>query len=346
MKATVREITDLVGGKLLAGQEGRELSNFASLDLARSCCVSFFGNEKYLEQFRNTEAGAILVPTDEVIPLAPSDAALILVENPVLAFDQVLKAYGPQAVEHEPGVSETAFVDASASVDPTACILANATVAAGAEVGADVTVGYGAVIGENSVIGAGTQIGANAVLTEGSVVGSRVIIHAGAVIGADGFGFEFVEGRHQKIDQNGIVRIEDDVEIGAGTTIDRARFGETVIGEGTKVDNLVQIGHNVVIGKHCIIVAQTGISGSARIGDYVTLAAQCGVAGHLRIADRVTCGGRSGVISSIDEPGGTYFGYPAKPLKEDRRESMHIKKLGGLLKRVARLEKLLETDDN
>jgi len=158
------------------------------------------------------------------------------------------------------------------------------------------------------------------------------------VVGADGFGFEFIDGRHRKIEQLGIVRIGDDVEVGASSTIDRARFGETVIGEGTKIDNQVQIGHNCIIGKHCLIVAQSGISGSTRIGDYVTLAAQCGIAGHLFIADRVTFGARSGVIASIREPGGTYFGYPARPFKEDRREAMRLKQLGRLFRRVKALE--------
>jgi UDP-3-O-[3-hydroxymyristoyl] glucosamine N-acyltransferase len=170
------------------------------------------------------------------------------------------------------------------------------------------------------------------------VIGDRVKLHPGVVIGADGFGFELTEGRHHKIEQLGIVRIGNDVEIGASTTIDRARFGVTEIGDGTKIDNQVQIGHNCIIGKHCIIVAQTGISGSTRIGDYVTLAAQCGVAGHLTIADGVTCAARCGVISSITEPGGTYFGYPARPIKDDRRDAMHIKQLGTLLKRVKDLE--------
>ncbi len=208
----------------------------------------------------------------------------------------------------------------------------------GASIGRGSRIGAGAYVGEGVEIGDDCVIGPNVTLCQGCLVGNRVILHPGVVVGADGFGFEFDQGRHRKIEQLGIVRIGDDVEIGASTTIDRARFGETVIGEGTKIDNQVQIGHNVLIGKHCIIVAQTGISGSTRIGDYVVLAAQCGVAGHLTIADRVTFGGRSGVISSIDEPGGTYFGYPARTLKEDRRDSMRVKQLGNLLKRVKDLE--------
>lgn len=337
MNTTVGEVASLVEGKLLRGDEGAILTNFAALDQADTSCVSFFGNAKYKDQLASTEAGLVLVPTEEVD--VPETVALVLVENPVLAFDAIVRAFGVQPPVFEAGVHEAAWVAPEAQFDPSkVSILPNATVAAGVVIGNGTRIGSGAVIGENAIIGDDCEIGPNVTVREGCVIKDRVIVHAGVVVGADGFGFEFVEGRHKKVEQLGIVRIEDDVEIGASTTIDRARFGETVIGEGTKIDNQVQIGHNVIIGKHCIIVAQTGISGSTRIGDYVTLAAQCGIAGHLTIADKVTCGGRSGVIASISDPGGTYFGYPAKPLKENRRESMHLKQLGGLLKRVKKLE--------
>ncbi len=341
MKTTVAEIIELVGGKLLRGEPETELSSFASLDRADSSCVSFFGNAKYLDQLEATKAGLVLVPVEEAP--APESSAVVLVENPVLAFDAIIREYGVKPPEFVAGVHEAAWVAADATLDESeVSVLANATVSAGAAVGKGSRIGSGAVLGEGVVVGEDCEIGANVTIREGCIIGDRVILHPGVVIGADGFGFEFVEGRHQKIEQLGIVRVESDVEIGASTTVDRARFGETVIGEGTKIDNQVQIGHNVIIGKHCIIVAQTGISGSTRIGNYVTLAAQCGVAGHLEIADQVTCGGRSGVIQSITEPGGTYFGYPARPIKEDRRESMRIKQLGGLLKRVKALEKKAE----
>ena len=178
-------------------------------------------------------------------------------------------------------------------------------------------------------------------IREGSQIGARVVLHSGVVVGSDGYGYELMEGRHQKMLQAGIVEIGDDVEIGANTCIDRARFGATVIGEGTKVDNLVQIGHNVKIGKHCLVVAQTGISGSSEIGDYVTLAAQSGVGGHVKVASKTTCAGRTGVIADTDE-GEFYFGYPAKPLKEWARGQMHLKRLPTLLKRIAGLEKRIE----
>jgi UDP-3-O-[3-hydroxymyristoyl] glucosamine N-acyltransferase len=341
MNTTVGSVAEMVGGRLLRGEAAQVLTNFAALDQADSTCVSFFGNPKYLEQLERTRAGLVLVPEVEV--KADHALALVVVENPILAFDQIIRAYGTLPPPFAAGVSPVAFVDPGAVVNSEKVSIApGASVLRGACIGDGTRIGAGAVVGEGVVIGEDCVIGANVTVCQGCLIGNRVILHPGVVIGADGFGFEFVEGRHRKIEQLGIVRIGNDVEIGASTTIDRARFGETVIGEGTKIDNQVQIGHNCLIGKHCIIVAQTGISGSTRIGDYVVLAAQSGVAGHLSIADRVTLGGRSGVISSIDEPGGTYFGYPARPFKEDRREAMRVKQLGNLIKRVKDLESKLE----
>lgn len=344
MHATVAEIISLVDGKLLQGSETKILTNFASLDQADNESVSFYGNEKYRDQLQSTQAGLILLNSTETA--APSHCAVVTVENPVVAFDLVLKRFGQGHLPLVPGISPSAVVMNRTVIDESSVEVApNATVCSGAQIGRGSRIGPGAVIGQDVRIGEDCEIGANVTIREGCLIGNRVILHPGVVIGADGFGFEFVDGRHRKIDQLGIVRIEDDVEIGASTTIDRARFGETVIGEGTKIDNQVQIGHNCRIGKHCVIVAQTGIAGSARIGNYVTIAAQCGIAGHIGIADRVTLAARCGVVSSITEPGGTYFGYPAKPMKEVLRDNMRIKQIGALQKRVKELEKELETKD-
>jgi UDP-3-O-[3-hydroxymyristoyl] glucosamine N-acyltransferase len=341
MNTTVAEITGLVGGTLLQGSEAAVLTNFASLDQADRGSVSFYGNEKYREQLRATQAGLVLLSKSDVA--APDHCALVAVENPVVAFDLIVKRFGQSLIPLTPGISPHAFVGEGAALNETTVeISPNATVCAGAQIGRGSRIGPGAVIGQDVRVGEDCEIGPNVTIREGCLIGNRVILHAGVVIGADGFGFEFVDGRHRKIDQLGIVRIEDDVEVGASTTIDRARFGETVIGEGTKIDNQVQIGHNCRIGKHCIIVAQTGIAGSARIGNYVTIAAQCGIAGHIEIADRVTLAARSGVVSSIAEPGGTYFGYPAKPIKEVLRDNMRIKQIGALQKRVKELERELK----
>lgn len=344
MNTTVGDILAMVEGRLLRGEASAVLTNFAALDQADASCASFYSNEKYRDQFARTRAGLVLVGGEGLD--APEAGAIGLVENPVIAFDRIIRAYGSLPPAFVPGIAPGAYVDPGADLDPSQVSVGpNASVLRGARVGRGTRIGAGAVVAEDASVGEDCQIAPNATVCHACVVGDRVILHAGVVIGADGFGFEFENGRHRKIEQLGIVRIGNDVEIGASSTIDRARFGETVVGEGTKIDNQVQIGHNCFIGRHCIIVAQTGISGSTRIGDYVVIAAQCGVAGHLTLADRVTLGGRSGVISSIDEPGGTYFGYPARPLKEERRDAMRVKQLGNLLKRVKDLEARLGKSD-
>ncbi len=343
MKTTIGEIAELVGGTVSGGDSDGEIRGFASLEVAQQDQVSFFGNEKYAAQLGETAAGAVLTGTTEV--KVPDGVALIHVENAIMAFDAIIRKYGVKPPAFTVGVSESAFVGADCTFDPDKISVSpNATLMDGVMIGKGSRIGANSVISNNATIGENCEIGPNVTVREGCIIGDNVIIHPGVVVGADGFGFEFAGGKHVKIEQLGIVRVENDVEIGANTSIDRARFGETVIGEGTKIDNLVQIGHNCVIGKHCIIVAQTGISGSTRIGNYVTLAAQCGVAGHLSLADQTTFGGRSGIISSVNEPGGTYFGYPARPLKEDRRQSMRIKQLGNLMSRVKALEAKLKDD--
>jgi len=345
MDATIGSIVDLLGGVLLRGERGTVVNGFAALEDALSSQISFYANPKFEAALKKSRAGVILVRDGLEVP-APGQAALIGVADPAIGFDQLVAKYGMKPPEFVPGLAKGCHVDPSVVMDKLrVSILPGAVVLKGVVIADGTRIHAGAVIGENVRIGKDCEIGPNVTIREGCILGDRVIIHAGSVIGADGFGYEFEGGRHRKVNQMGIVRIGDDVEIGASTTIDRARFGETVIGEGTKIDNQVQIGHNAVIGKHCIIVAQCGISGSAKLGNYVTLAARVGIAGHIEIADRVTVGGKSGVISSITEPGGTYFGYPAKPIKESLRTEMQIKKIAGLLNRVKELEKRLEELD-
>ncbi len=342
MNLTLQALADLVGGQILRGEPDRVFTGFASLKEAREGDVSFFGNEKYARDLEASAAGVVLVRSAEV-PAAES-AALIGVENPVMAFDVVLRHYAVPKPAFQPGVHPTAVVADDAKVDPEKVSIGpKAVIEAGAEVGDGTRIGPGSVIGTGARVGRDCEIGPGVYVLYGCLVGDRVILHPGVVLGADGFGFEFVDGRQQKIEQLGIVRLEDDVEIGASTTVDRARFGETVIGEGTKIDNQVQIGHNVVIGRHCIVVAQSGISGSTRIGDYVVLGARTGVAGHLKIGDGAITGGRSGVIADV-KPGEKVFGYPAKPFKESMRTSMYVKRLGGLFNRVKKLEEAAGRD--
>ena len=336
MKLTLNELAGLVGGEILRGEESATFTGFASLKEANAGDVSFFGNEKYAEDLKGSRAGVVLLKDESVLP--PDGCAVVKVENPVMAFDTIIRKYAVPRPAFVAGIHPRASVDETVKLNPDkVSVGANAVIEAGAQIGDGTRIGSGALIGQGVRIGRDCEIAAGAVIQYGCIVGDRVILHPCVVIGADGFGFEFAEGRHQKIEQLGIVRIEDDVEIGGSTTVDRARFGETVIGEGTKIDNQVQIGHNVVIGKHCIVVAQSGISGSTRIGNYVTLAARVGIAGHLQIGDGAVLAGRSGVITDVS-PGEKVFGYPAKPFKEFMRNSMYVKRLGALFKRVKALE--------
>lgn len=339
MTTSLREVVDLVGGSLLRGDGQQQITGFASLHEAGPLDLSFFGNPRYRKEFLGTKAGAVIVPLG--LEEMPPGASLIGVENPVLAFDRVVRRFGAPEVEFCAGVHPKAEIGPDVVLDPARVrVDAFAVVEPGARIGEGSWIGANCYVGRGVVVGNGCRLYPLVSLREGTVLGNRVTIHGGCIVGADGYGYEFTEGRHRKIRQAGIVEIEDDVEIGANTTIDRARFGSTLIGEGTKIDNLVQIGHNVQIGKHCLIVAQSGISGSARIGDYVTVAAQSGIAGHIEVGDQAVLGGRTGAIANL--PGGeTYFGYPAKPIKEWSRRQMLAKRIPAILKRLAFLERHL-----
>jgi UDP-3-O-[3-hydroxymyristoyl] glucosamine N-acyltransferase len=237
-----------------------------------------------------------------------------------------------------PGVHPTAVIGEGVQFDPAKVRIApHAVIEDGVVIADGVEIGAGCFVGRNARIGAGAKLFANVTVHTGCLLGQRVILHSGVVIGADGFGYEFDKGRHRKVRQAGIVQIDDEVEIGAGSMVDRARFGRTWIGEGTKIDNLVQIGHNVVIGKHCIIVAATAIAGSAQIGDYVVIAAQCGIAGHVKIGSQATLAARCGVTKDL--PGGAaYMGFPAIPVHDERRRLAGINRLPNLTARVKKLE--------
>jgi UDP-3-O-[3-hydroxymyristoyl] glucosamine N-acyltransferase len=251
----------------------------------------------------------------------------------------VVDQYGFHAAPFTPGIHPSAVLADSVQCDRARIsVAANAVIEAGAQLADGVEIGAGCFVGRNVRIGAGSKLYANSTVHEGCVLGARVILHSAVVIGADGFGYEFKGGRHNKVRQSGIVQLDDDVEIGAGSTVDRARFGRTWIGEGTKIDNLVQIAHNVVVGKHCVIVAQSGIAGSAQVGDYVVIAAQCGVAGHVSVGSQCTLGGRAGVTKDIPAGRESYLGFPAAPAMEERRRMAAVRRLPRLMERVRKLE--------
>jgi UDP-3-O-[3-hydroxymyristoyl] glucosamine N-acyltransferase len=311
----------------------------AALDAAGPEEISFLGNEKYLPQFLATKAGAVIVPVGHDFGNHPS--ALVAVANPSLAFSAVVRHFVASA-HFKPGIHKSAFVDPAAVLDPLkVCVHPGAVVMAGAVVGDGTVIGPNAVIQEEARIGEDCHIGANVSVRERCILGDRVAIQPGVVIGSDGYGYEFSGERHVKIEQVGIVEIHDDVEIGANTTVDRARFGKTIIGEGTKIDNLCQIAHNVIIGKHCLIVSQSGLAGSCRIGDYVTIAAQSGVAGHVFIGHKAILSGRCGATTSL-EGGMIYAGKPALPFREENKLQAHVRRLPKLIARVKAMEQLLK----
>ena len=336
---TLSELARWVDGDIVRGGLDLSLTGMAALDAAGPHDVSFLGNEKYHGQFLQTHAAAVIVPRG--VTDGPEGCALIAVENPSLAFAVVVRHFAAATKAFVPGIHPRAFVDPAAALDAAKVrVQAGAVVMAGASVGEGSDIGPNAVVSEDAVIGSDCRIMAGASVRERCVLGNRVILQPGAVIGSDGYGYEFSEGRHVKIDQVGTVEIGDDVEIGANTTVDRARFGKTLIGEGTKIDNLVQIGHNCVIGKHCLIVALTGISGSTRLGDYVTVAGQAGIAGHVTIGPKTILSGRSGVTRNL--PGGqVYGGNPAQPLREEMKMQALVRRLPKLIARVKELEEAL-----
>jgi len=344
MKIALSDLAALVAGTLKNGDPALEISGFASLKEAVPGDLSFFHDTRYNERLLKTRASAVLVPADYTE--LPPQAAYIAVADPSRSFEQIVETYGFQPAPFVPGVHASAVIGDSVTFDPTKVAVGpHAVIQDGASLADGVEIGAGCFVGRNAQIGAGSKLFANCTVHAECILGSGVILHSGVVIGADGFGYEFIQGRHRKVRQAGIVQIDNDVEIGAGTTVDRARFGRTWIGEGTKIDNLVQIGHNVVIGKHCIIVACTAIAGSAIIGDYVVIAAQVGIAGHVNVGSQSTLAARCGVTRDLP-PGKTYLGFPAIPVAEEKRRLASVNRLPQLQVRVKELEATLKASHN
>ena len=339
---TVRSLTDHVGGKLL-GDGDQPISGINDLRSATPDEISFLGNSKYEAQALNSRAAAILVN--------PKDAerfsfTRIVVDSPSKAFEQITLLFAPPPLKFEPGIHPTAIVAPDAVIGENVCIQAHAVISARVRIGARTVIGPNCFIGDGSTIGEDARLYPLVVLRERSVIGARVILHSGAVIGSDGFGYNFdpKTGRHIKIEHTGFVQIDADAEIGANTTIDRGRFGKTHIGEGTKIDNLVMIGHNVTVGAHSIIVSQTGISGSTTLGKYVTLAGQVGLAGHLNVGDRVTITAQSGINKDVPV-GAILSGRHALPAREALKLEALGRRLPELFERIKAIEARLEAGE-
>jgi UDP-3-O-[3-hydroxymyristoyl] glucosamine N-acyltransferase len=331
---TVRSLAEHVGGTVVGHGADTVITGISDLRSAQPDQVSFLANAKYENLARESRAGAVLVSLRDSEKFS---FTRILVDSPSHAFGKIAQIFAPPPVRHEPGIHPTAAVASNAVVGEGASIQAHAVISAGVRVGARAVVGANCFIGEGSVIGDDAQLYPLVTIRERSILGARVIVHSGVVIGGDGFGYDFQNGRHVKIPHTGYVQIDDDVEIGANTTIDRGRFGRTHIGEGVKIDNLVMIAHNVTIGAHSIVVSQTGISGSTALGHYVTLAGQVGLAGHLQIGDRAIITAQSGV--SKDVPAGAVLsGHHALPTRESLRIEALMRRLPELAERLKELE--------
>lgn len=344
MKASASQIAAACGARL----EGPdvEITGLAGLKEAKSGDLSFLANPKYVEHLKSTGASCVIIAAG-----APTDTSrsYLVSNNPYLTWAKAVTMFVQATAEKPaPGVHPSACVDPSAKVDPAASIGAQAVVEAGAEVGPGTVVMPLAYIGKRARIGRDCLIYPNASVREDCVLGDRVILHCGVVVGSDGFGYARDGAKQYKIPQVGNVVIGDDVELGANVTVDRGAAGPTVIGRGTKVDNLVQIAHNVRIGEDCVIVAQSGIAGSTKLGDRVILAAQAGVVGHIEIGDDSIIGAQSGVPKSLP-PKSIVFGYPARHhMKAKRIEAVvdrlpeYAKRIQELEKKVAELEERLE----
>ncbi len=331
MKKTLGEIAHLIGGKVI-GDQSIEITGVCGIKEAQKGDITFVANPKYVSLIKLTHASAIITSAD----IKKSPRPLIITENPSLAFAKLLSLVAPNEVTHYKGIHPTAIIGEDVKLGANVAIQPYAVIEDHVTIGNNTVISAGVFLGHHSSIGQDTMIYPHVSVRERVMIGSRVIIHSGTVIGSDGFGFATVKGLHHKIPQIGTVIIEDDVEIGSNVTIDRARFDKTLIKHGTKIDNLVQIAHNVVIGENSIVVAQTGISGSTIIGRNVILAGQSGIIGHINIGDNAVVAAQAGVTKSI--PASTCVsGYPAKPHKKAKRINACVQKLPDLYKLVSEL---------
>ena len=329
---TASDLAQRLQGEIV-GDGSVVLAGFAPADTARAGDLTFAENDNYLARAEKSNASAILAAKNAT----SATKTLIRVANPRVAFARLLQIFFPEPAP-APGIHPSAVIAPDAQIDPAASIGPHCAVGARTRIGPRAILDGGNHIGPDCVIGADSHLFPNVVVYGGTQIAQRVRIHAGTVVGSDGFGYVFDEGRHLKVPQIGNVVIEDDVEIGSNVSIDRGALGSTVIGQGTKIDNLVQIGHNVNLGAHCILCGHVGIAGSSRVGSYTTMAGQVGIAGHLNIGSRVTVGAQSGVMNNIPD-GEKWLGAPAQPDRDMKRIFVALQRLPDLTKRVNELER-------
>ncbi|MFH1008681.1 MAG: UDP-3-O-(3-hydroxymyristoyl)glucosamine N-acyltransferase [Candidatus Latescibacterota bacterium] len=337
MGTSLDEIARLVEGRLV-GDGTVAIRKVAPIEEADVGAISFVANRKYRRFLSTTKASAVIVPPD-----MEQDAVgtYIVSPNPYLSIQRVIRLLYGDGVDFPKGVHETAILGADVRLGTDVSLGPYAVIEDGCELGNGVIIGAGCVVGRGSRIGDRTILYPNVTVYHGTEIGQTVIVHSGAVIGSDGFGFAWDGKQYHKIPQVGRVIIEEDVEIGANTAIDRAALGVTRIGRGTKIDNLVQIGHNATVGCHTVIAGQTGISGSTKIGNGVQIGGQAGLSGHLEVGDRARIGAQAGVSKSVPE-GIVVSGYPARPHRDQVRLEAALGKVPELLKIVKEQGKRIE----
>lgn len=340
MQFTAQQIAGLINATIQGNPE-TAVSSFNNIEAATKGDLTFMGNAKYADALLKSEASIILIGKD-MVPDQPLKATLLVVDDAYQAFATLLQIYQQMHVQGLNGIEEPAFVSESARLGENIYIGAFSYVNNRSSIGKNTKIYPGCYLGENVTVGENTIIYAGVKIYHDCVIGSNVIIHSGAVIGADGFGFvPDKDGVYKKIPQIGNVIIEDDVEIGANTCVDRATLNATIIKKGTKIDNLVQLAHNVVVGEHTGIAAQAGISGSAQIGKHNMIAGQAGIAGHLKTPDRFIATAQSGVSKVSEAPGQMVGGSPAYSMRDHLKSSALIRRLPELEKRITELEKAL-----
>jgi UDP-3-O-[3-hydroxymyristoyl] glucosamine N-acyltransferase len=336
VQQTARDIARIVGGEI-SGDPEQLVTGLAGIREAAPGDATFLASPKYQSAIKTTRASVLIVAADLDVSFT---GTVIRVANPSEAFARLVEQVTPPPVTYEPGVHPTAVIAPSARLGKNISIQPYAVIGDRAEIGDRTVIGAGSYVGNECRVGADCLLYPQVSLRERTILGDRVILHGGVVLGADGFGFESIQGKHKKIPQVGFVAIGDDVEIGANTAIDRGRFGRTRVGHGTKIDNLVQIGHNCVIGDHCIICGLVGIAGSTIIGDHVTIAGQVGIAGHLTIGDKSIIMAQAGVTKDVP-PGSVMLGAPAVPHKEFKRINAAVQRLPETLAKIHELERQL-----
>jgi len=315
-----------------------EICTVATLSEADLGEISFLTESRYADEAASSRASAIVVPDDFT---GQTQAARLYVKDVNDALEQLLVLFDPEGDRRARGVHPSAEIAASATIGTDVAVGAYAVVAEGVVVGEGSVISAGCILERDVRVGNHCYLAPNVVIRWGCIVADRVRIHANSVIGTDGFGYRLVEGQHRKIPHIGIVVIEDDVEIGACSCVDRAKVGKTRVGQGTKIDNLVQIAHNVQIGKHCIIVSQTGIAGSSQLGNYVVLGGQVGIADHVKLGDGVMAGAQCGIVREV-EPGAKITGTPPRPIRSYFREQAMVQKLPVMAQEIKQLRKQIE----